>query len=200
MGHERLCLRVVLSYSLFSRFAAAVIARYTQASPRGAERRRREDKALCVCVFLSLSVCGKGSFLLLAFVPLFLLVSMDSKLAFRYEVYDEKYNMFWMDWGPLWRLFHHQWVVQLLLCYMVICCGRVGDGIGGDWVQSICSWVQLAFVRSWIAVLVSEIETTRGFAMLARLSKTCLFVSFNPFLELSNSCWWWKLTSSNGRC
>jgi hypothetical protein len=54
-------------------------------------------------------------------VPLFLLVSMDSKLAFRYEVYDEKYNMFWMDWGPLWRLFHHQWVVQLLLCYMVIC-------------------------------------------------------------------------------
>jgi len=56
MGHERLCLRVVLSYSLFSRFAAAVIARYTQASPRGAERRRREDKAVCVCVCVSLSL------------------------------------------------------------------------------------------------------------------------------------------------
>jgi hypothetical protein len=102
--------------------------------------------------------------------------------------------------GVFGCLFHHQWVVQLLLCYIVICCGRVGDGIGADWVQSICSWVQLAIVCSWIAVLVSEIETSRGFAMLARLSKTCSFVSFNPFFELSNSCWWWKLTSSNGRC
>jgi hypothetical protein len=35
-----------------------------------------------------LCFCCKGSFLM-AFVPLFLLVSMDSKLTFRYGGYDE---------------------------------------------------------------------------------------------------------------
>jgi hypothetical protein len=66
--------------------AATVITRYTGAGCAG--EKRGEEKQGSLSLSLSLCFCCKGSFLM-AFVPLFLLVSMDSKLTFRYEGYDE---------------------------------------------------------------------------------------------------------------
>lgn len=92
---------------------------------------------------------------------------------------------FWSPWIPnqhfvmriWWGFgcpFHHQWVVQLLLCYTVICCGGEDD-IGGNWVQKY-----LFLDCAWLSVLILEIEQTSGFARVARVLKICRFISFIP--------------------
>jgi hypothetical protein len=81
----------------------------------------------------------------------------------------------WRIWWGFGCPFHHQWVVQLLLCYTVICCGG-GDDVGGNWAQKY-----LFLDCAWLSVLILEIEQTSGFARVARLLKICPFISLIPF-------------------
>jgi hypothetical protein len=143
--------------------AAAVMTRYTGAGCAAEKRGEEKQGSFSLSLSLSLSLFV---FLLQGELPYGFRASFSSGLhGFQTNI------SLWRIWWGFGCPFHHQCVVQLLLCYTVICCGG-----GGNWVQKY-----LFLDCAWLSVLNLEIEQTSGFARVARVLKICPFISFIPF-------------------